>query len=195
MQSANPNRKICPVLGVPLAATDYAAASAYCHAFATDPSVREGKSTLAVAATATHPVTLARHDPEFRAVLAKFDLIVPDGMPLVWIMNLQGAGLRDRVYGPTLMLHVLAIPGASHFFLGGSEELLAILKTRLLERFPHLSIAGSYSPPFSPDGVWSKEENDRMLQKIAESGAQCIWVGLGCPKQELWIAYWKAVCI
>jgi len=114
---------------------------------------------------------------------------VPDGMPLVWAMNRRGAGLQDRVYGPTLMLHALAQPGVTHFLLGGSEEMLERLAAKLQERFPGLRLAGSYAPPF---GEWSREENERIFQKIAASGAQYIWVGLGCPKQEQWIARHKA---
>lgn len=180
-----PNPKTCPVLGVPLAITDYAGAATLAHEWA-----KASSGVYAVAATASHAVTLARHDPAFGTELAKFDLIVPDGMPLVWVMNLRGAGMKDRVYGPNLMLRVLEKPGISHFLLGGSEELLEVLTAKLRERFPGIAIAGSYSPPF---GVWPAGEDERIFQKIAESGAQCIWVGLGCPKQESWIGRNKAV--
>lgn len=174
---------ICPVLGIPLAVTDYQKAVEISRVWAETPGVH------AVAAANTHVVTLGRHDPAFAAVLAQFDLIVPDGMPLVWAMNAQGAGMKDRVYGPTLMLHALAQPGVSHFLLGGSEELLERLSLKLRERFPGLLLAGRYAPPF---GEWEQEENGRIFQKIAASGAQYIWVGLGCPKQEGWIARHKA---
>ena len=173
----------CPVLGIPLAVTDYAGAAAQVRAWADTPGVK------AVAAANTHVVALARHDPEFGQALAQFDLVVPDGMPLVWAMNRQGAALTDRVYGPTLMLHALAQPGVPHFFLGGSEELLGQLTARLRERFPGLIVAGTYAPPF---GEWPEGEDARIFEKIASSGARYIWVGLGCPKQERWIARNKA---
>lgn len=189
MQTSNIEQKNCPVLGVALAVTDYEAAAATVHAWST--AARSEKLARTVSAANTHVVTLARHDRQFGQALASYDMVVPDGMPLIWVMNRRGAGLRDRVYGPTLMLHVLQLPGVSHFFLGGSEKLLETLSVKLKERFPALRIAGSYSPPFSPDG-WSEEENARILRKIAESGAECVWVGLGCPKQELWIARNKA---
>ena len=179
-----PAFETCPVLGIPLAVVDYASAVAVTRAWADD-----GATVRAVAAANTHVVALGRHDREFGAVLSQFDLVVPDGMPLVWAMNRCGAGLRDRVYGPTLMLHALAQPGVSHFLLGGSEELLEALTAKLHERFPGLSIAGSYAPPF---GEWPQEENARISEKIAASGARYIWVGLGCPKQERWIARHKA---
>ena len=174
---------ICPLLGTRLAATDYASAVALTRSWADEPGVR------AVAAANTHVVALGRHDPAFAGALAQFDLIVPDGMPLLWAMTRRGAGLRDRVYGPTLMLHALAQPGVSHFLFGGTEELLERLTARLRDRFPGLLIAGSYAPPF---GEWTEEENARIFQKIAASGAKYIWVGIGCPKQEQWIARHKA---
>ena len=175
----------CPVLGIPLAITDYAGAAALTRSWA----LNAGKAVFAVAAANTHVVALGRHEAEFRAALARFELIVPDGMPLVWSMNRRGAALRNRVYGPTLMLHVLEQPGLRHFLLGGSEELLQKLTGKLTERFAGLDIAGTYSPPF---GAWPEGENERIFQRIAESGANCIWVGLGCPKQERWIAEHKA---
>ena len=119
---------LCPLLGVPLAATDYASAVALTRFWAQEGGVR------AVAAANTHVVALGRHDRDFAASLAQFDLIVPDGMPLVWAMNRRGAGLKDRVYGPTLMLHALAQPGVAHFLLGGSEELLERLTARPAHR-------------------------------------------------------------
>ena len=173
----------CQVLGIPLAVIDYAGAVALTRFWADEAAVH------AVAAANTHVVALRRHNPEFAVTLSHFDLIVPDGMPLVWAMNRRGAALRDRVYGPTLMLHALEQPGVPHFLLGGSEHLLETLTTQLGERFPGIRIVGSYSPPF---GEWSEEENAVIIQKIADSGAKYIWVGLGCPKQEQWIARHKS---
>ena len=179
-------------MGVPLAVTDYVAAAAQVVAWAAECG-RGAQAVYAVAAANTHVVTLARHDPFFGAALGQFELVLPDGMPLIWVMNRKRAGMKDRVYGPTFMLHALALPGVSHFFLGGSEELLATLTRKLRDQFPNLEVAGTYSPPFSPTGVWSEEETARIFSAIKTSGAHCIWVGLGCPKQELWIARNKAV--
>ncbi len=183
MQTSNLTVETRRLLGTPLAVTDYERAASLTQVWAREPGVR------AVAAANTHMVAMARHDPAFAATLSRFDLIVPDGMPLIWAMNRRGAGMLDRVYGPTLMLHVLARPGLRHFFLGGSEALLQSLVERLGERFPALEVAGTYAPPF---GVWSAEENARIIEKIAASGARVIWIGLGCPKQERWIADHKA---
>lgn len=178
---------IVPVLGAPLAVIDYASAVALVRMWA-----RQGGRACAVEAANTHVVTLARHDPAFRAAMARFDLWLPDGMPLVWSLNRQlpaAERLRDRVYGPTFMLRCLeATAGRAdegHFLLGGSEELLATLREKLAARVPGAVIAGSYAPPFGP---WPAGENERIFERIAASGARFIWVGLGCPKQEMWMS-------
>jgi N-acetylglucosaminyldiphosphoundecaprenol N-acetyl-beta-D-mannosaminyltransferase len=187
MPSTQPDPKTCPVLGNPLAVTDYARAVALVRSWAA------GRDRVrAVAAANTHLATLGRHDRAFQAALKQFDLLLPDGMPLVWCMNRFGkAGMKDRVYGPTFMLHCLeATQGEfSHFLLGGSQELLEALQQKLCAQFPRLQIAGAYSPPF---GQWPADEDARIIERIAKSGAAFVWIGLGCPKQELWLARNKA---
>jgi N-acetylglucosaminyldiphosphoundecaprenol N-acetyl-beta-D-mannosaminyltransferase len=174
----------CKVLGTPLAVTDYAGAVAQAADWASTP----GQPRL-IAAANTHVTTLARRDSGFREAMAKFDLVLPDGMPLVWVMNRQLATpLSDRVYGPTFMLHCLEATQGDrwrHLFIGGTEELLAELRGKLLSRFPRLQIAGTFSPPF---GEWNQATDDRIISIIEESAAQFVWIGLGCPKQELWLA-------
>lgn len=179
--------RVCDVLGSPLAVLDYVKAMACVRAWAA-----EGTAARAVAAANTHVVTLARHDRDFGAALGKFDLLLPDGMPLVWVMNRRcHAGLSDRVYGPTFMWRCLeATQGEfTHFLLGGSVELLETLQQKLRENFPRLHIAGSYAPPF---GKWPDDEDARIIEKVAASRAHFVWVGLGCPKQEFWIARHKS---
>jgi N-acetylglucosaminyldiphosphoundecaprenol N-acetyl-beta-D-mannosaminyltransferase len=177
-----------PVLGVPLLVGDYARAAEIAREWAG----RADRPYL-IAAANTHVVTLAAGDAEFAESLASFDLVLPDGMPLVWVMNRQlREPLRDRIYGPTFMLRCLeGTQGApwSHMLVGGSEALLAQLATRLQERFPGLVIAGTYAPPF---GAWPASEDARMVAAIRASGAQLVWVGLGCPKQEHWLARQRA---
>lgn len=171
-----------------MACVDYNSAVAQVAAWA-----RLGDRAYAVEAANTHVITLARHRVDFGAAMAKFDLLLPDGMPLVWSVNRQlpvSEQLKGRVYGPTFMLRCLeATAGATeqegHFLLGGSPELLETLQQRLRERFPRVSLAGAYSPPF---GEWPADENARIMQRIRDSGARYIWVGLGCPKQEFWIS-------
>jgi N-acetylglucosaminyldiphosphoundecaprenol N-acetyl-beta-D-mannosaminyltransferase len=179
-----------PVIGLPLACTDYAGAVAWILEKAAAPS-----TAFAVEAANTHVAALARSDASFGESMRRFDLIVPDGMPLVWSLNAAlptAERLTDRVYGPTLMLETLQAtadrPEFRHFLLGGKESTLEKLKAVFAERFAGVSIAGAYSPPF---GEWPADEFERMTAKIRESGANLIWVGLGCPKQEHWIARHK----
>ncbi len=177
----------CSVIGTPLAVTDYSGAVAQAKEWARDNTVPR-----CIAAANTHVVTLARRDPAFREALEKFDIVLPDGMPLVWVMNRKlEEPLSDRVYGPTFMLRCLeATQGEpwKHLLIGGTEELLANLRGKLLTQFPNLQLAESYAPPF---GNWSDEENARIIEHIRNSGAQFVWIGLGCPKQELWLARHK----
>lgn len=179
-----------PVIGLPLACTDYAGAVAWILEKAAD-----GITTYAVEAANTHVAALARSDRDFGDTMRRFDLIVPDGMPLVWSLNAAlpaDQRLRDRVYGPTLMLETLRAtagrPEFRHFLFGGKESTLEKLRASFAERFPGVAIAGAYSPPF---GEWPADEFDRVCEKIRASGANLIWVGLGCPKQEHWIARHK----
>jgi N-acetylglucosaminyldiphosphoundecaprenol N-acetyl-beta-D-mannosaminyltransferase len=127
--------------------------------------------------------------------MSHFDLIVPDGMPLVWAINRQlppGEKLGDRVYGPTLMLETLKAsqhqPQFRHFLFGGRQATLDKLVSSFATRFPGATIAGSYSPPF---GDWPPDEFEKVRAQILASRANLVWVGLGCPKQEHWIAKHK----
>jgi N-acetylglucosaminyldiphosphoundecaprenol N-acetyl-beta-D-mannosaminyltransferase len=179
-----------PVIGLPLACTDYAGAVDWILGKAAERS-----TAFAVEAANTHVAALARADEAFGEAMCRFDLIVPDGMPLVWSLNAAlppADRLKDRVYGPTLMLETLQAtdgrPEFRHFLFGGKESTLINLKSVFAGRYPGVSIAGAYSPPF---GEWPEDEFDRICQKIRESGANLIWVGLGCPKQEHWIARHK----
>jgi len=182
--------RTCSVIGLPLACTDYAGAVAWILE-------KAGSATeaCAVEAANTHVAALARSDASFGEAMNRFDLIVPDGMPLDWSINARlppRERLTDRVYGPTLMLETLKAtadrPQFRHFLLGGKESTLEKLKSVFAGRFPGVSIAGTYSPPF---GEWPEDEFQRICAMIRDSGANLIWVGLGCPKQERWIARHK----
>ncbi|GAB4247553.1 MAG: hypothetical protein OHK005_13810 [Candidatus Methylacidiphilales bacterium] len=140
----------------------------------------------AVCAANTHIVSLARHDPSFGAVMRQFDLILPDGMPLVWTLNAGGAGLSDRVYGPYFMREALCQLGPpwKHFFFGGRRETLDRLVEQARSFAPRVQIAGTFSPPFRH---WNEEEEREFAQIIERSGADFIWVALGGERQERWI--------
>jgi N-acetylglucosaminyldiphosphoundecaprenol N-acetyl-beta-D-mannosaminyltransferase len=175
------------VIGLPVAVTDYDAAVIEIKRMA-----RDGTRVFAVEAANTHVASLARQDEKFGASMRRFDLICPDGMPLVWAVNRQvgrSEVLKDRVYGPTLMLRTLEGTAGEgqyrHFLLGGQQSTLDRLSERFARDFPGAAIAGVYSPPF---GEWPPDEFDRIAGMIRDTGANLIWVGLGCPKQEHWIA-------
>ena len=183
--------KSISIIGLPVAVTTYAGAVEWILDCA-----RRRDRAYAVEAANTHVAALARTDREFGDAMLRFDLICPDGMPLVWTLNSRltaAETLIDRVYGPTLMLETLkATDGRSadfkHFLLGGKQSTLDDLTKNFADRFPGVTIAGTHSPPF---GEWPESEFDVIAGKIRESGANLIWVGLGCPKQELWIARYK----
>lgn len=140
-----------------------------------------------VCVTGVHGVMESQRDPELRRIHNRAGLVTPDGMPLVWISHLRGQRHVRRVYGPDLLLAVCehsAGLGYRHFFYGGEPGVADALALRLQERFPGLVVAGTYSPPFA---VVTAEEDARINDMIAKSGADVVWVGLGTPKQERWM--------
>lgn len=140
----------------------------------------------ALAASNTHIISAARANEDFGRVMRQFDLVLPDGMPLVWLLNSRGAGLKDRVYGPYFMRYVLERTPAPwrHFFFGGSPETLERLceNARLLN--PQIEIAGTLSPPYR---AWSQREQDEFVEHINAARPDFIWVALGGERQERWI--------
>lgn len=136
--------------------------------------------------------TMETHDSdEFRRVVNNADMVTPDGVPLVWALRALGATGASRVYGPTLVLHLCeeaARRGIPVFLYGGTPESVVAFERFLLERYPSLKIAGSIAPPFRP---LTPDEDAADTQRIAASGAGITFVGLGCPKQERWMAAHK----
>ncbi len=167
------------LLGTPLLATSYERLIAQTHALAL-----EG-ATCAIDLTNTHIVTLRRQEARFRELTSRFDYFVPDGMPLIWCLNARGAGLRDRVYGPTFMRRCLEASPApwKHYLLGGSVECVARLRARFS---PPAQIVGARHGYFAPD------EEAEILDEIKRLEPDFIWIGLGTPKQQDWIYRHKA---
>lgn len=147
---------------------------------------RSPEEALVVACCNVHSVMSARRNPDLANSLAGAQIATPDGMPLVWALNvLYGQKLADRVYGPDLMLAVMSdgrSTSLAHFLLGGTEATLTKLTHGLASKLDGVIIAGTFSPPFA-----SLDEMDipAMVAAIARSGAEVIWLGLGMPKQEL----------
>jgi N-acetylglucosaminyldiphosphoundecaprenol N-acetyl-beta-D-mannosaminyltransferase len=140
-----------------------------------------------IAVTNVHVLMEARHSLSFKRVLDSADLCVPDGMPLVWIGRSRGYSLKRRVYGPDLLLDFCretSARGYRHFFYGGARGVPEALATKLKCQFPMLEVAGTCSPPFRP---LTPEEDASVVEMINRAGADVLWVGLGCPKQECWM--------
>lgn len=135
-------------------------------------------------------VLSARKDPAVRAAFDSASIVCPDGMPLVWLGRRAGEEV-ERVYGPDFMIDLMTATGGkySHYFYGGAPGVAEEMARRLTERFPGLRIAGCSSPPFGIDPV---DDSSADVETIERSGADILWVGLGHPKQELWMAHNRA---
>jgi exopolysaccharide biosynthesis WecB/TagA/CpsF family protein len=169
------------LLGVLVDAVDYAAA------VETIVQAAERPAPCAVSALAVHGVMTGYLDEAQRARLNHLDLNVPDGQPVRWALNLlHRTQLSDRVYGPTLMLRVCeaAVEHKLPIYLYGSHgDVLEALRTRLQTRFPELTIAGSEPSRFR---TLDAAEKRATVERIRASGARITFVGLGCPRQEVW---------
>ena len=171
------------VLGVPLALTDYDETMVWMDATI----AHGGKGYICVAAT--HTIMVCDEDPELREAVLNSSLTVPDGQPLVWAMNALGGDLEDRVYGPELMARYCeraATTGARMYLYGGRNQgALVQLALNLRKRFPGVKIVGGYSPPFRD---LSEEEEDAIVAEMNACKPDVVWVGVGAPKQEKWMA-------
>ena len=141
-----------------------------------------------VCCTSVHGLVVAQRDPEIRTALNRAGLATKDGMPLVWWCRHSGfpeAGRVDAAGLVIAMCEIGAQRGHRHFFYGGSPGVCETLVTRLTRRFPGLMVAGYRSPPFRP---LTEEEGAADIAAINEARPDFVWVGLGMPKQEKWMA-------
>jgi N-acetylglucosaminyldiphosphoundecaprenol N-acetyl-beta-D-mannosaminyltransferase len=141
-----------------------------------------------VCVTGVHGVMESQRDTGLAAIHNNAGLTTPDGMPMVWAGKAAGARWIERVYGPDMMLRLLAeaqARGWSSFFYGGAPGVPELLAERLEDRFPGLLVAGTLSPPFRP---LTRDEVEETAALINASGATLVWVGLSTPKQERWMA-------
>jgi exopolysaccharide biosynthesis WecB/TagA/CpsF family protein len=171
------------VLGVNVSRVDYesAVAAIICAA-------REQRS-FGATALAVHGVMEAYRDGSFAEILNRLHLITPDGQPVRWAMNLLGAReLKDRVYGPTLMLKVCEQAASNQlpiFLFGSTKAVLDQLSANLQTKFPGLVVAGVQPDRFREA---SADEDELDIATINQSGARIVLVGRGCPRQEKWVA-------
>ena len=175
-------RLVVPVLGVPIdVITNHRAVSVVGQ-------WAKHKESRVVCICNAHSVVTAGSDPSFMQVLEQADMATADGAPVAWMLRRLGAAGQPRVSGPDLMLDccaAAATSGEAVFLYGGTESTLALLQSALLKRWPTLRIVGAISPPFR---VLTAEEDAEIVSTINTSGAGIVWVGLGCPKQERWMA-------
>jgi N-acetylglucosaminyldiphosphoundecaprenol N-acetyl-beta-D-mannosaminyltransferase len=147
--------------------------------------IADHSATRFIAVTGMHGTVEAQHDQSFKDILRRADLVVPDGMPLVWLGRNRGYSLERRVYGPELMESFCRVTREKyrHYFYGGApgvaENLAAFLHCQ-----SRVCIAGTYSPPFRP---LTSREDDEIVRLIHLAAPDVIWVGLSTPKQERWM--------
>jgi N-acetylglucosaminyldiphosphoundecaprenol N-acetyl-beta-D-mannosaminyltransferase len=171
------------LLGVPVSMIDYDGAIALMD------ELVDARARGYVCAAPVHALMVAQEDAEMLAALRGSTIVVPDGMPLVWAANMLGESLDDRVYGPELMLRYsdrCAERGHRVWLYGGRDQgSLVQLALSMRRRHPGIRIVGGYSPPFR---ALSVEEEDSLVQQINEARPDVLWVGIGVPKQEKWMA-------
>lgn len=170
------------ILGVRVDPTSYEAATSRVIAWA------QKNESRYVCAANVHMLMEAHDAPDFKDVLNAADLVTPDGMPLVWLLRRQGYPHQTRVYGPDLTLEVIAGAAAEKIpvgFYGGTPDILETMTGVFKSMHPGLQVPYAYSPPFRP---LTAAEDAEVVNHIEQSGARILFVGLGCPRQERWMA-------
>ena len=168
------------LFGILYSATNYAEA-----VDAIAQAARSGAGGI-VSCHAVHATVTFSQDPELTKIVNTFEMITPDGQPVRWALNWgHRTGLSDRVYGPELMLQTCqraAADGLSIYLYGGTDDVLAKLKQQLTNLYPTLKVAGMFAPPFRQ---LTNEEEQEVANDMNQSGANIVFIGLGCPKQDL----------
>ncbi len=168
------------VVGAPISVTDYDEAVACVLAAA------RRQVPYLVTALAVHGVVETRSRPEFRRAIENFDIVTPDGQPVRMALNwFHRAGLADRVYGPTLTLRLCeraAREGVPVYFYGSTADVVATLAGAMQAQYPGLRVAGAEPSVFRP---LTGAESRALGERSRASGAGIVFIGLGCPRQEL----------
>ena len=135
-----------------------------------------------------HPVMEAQADAELKRIYNRSFLTTPDGMPMVWLNRWQGARHVTRVYGPDLMLEIFQLSearGWKHFFYGGSDGVAEAMRMEMVKRFPKLQVVGTFEPPFR---TLTDAEEKQLAEQVRAAQPDLLWVGLGSPKQDRFMA-------
>ncbi len=141
-----------------------------------------------VCVASVHGVMEAQRDSELLGIFNQAAIVTPDGMPLTWVGWIQGFTQMDRVFGPDFMIEMCRISvdrGYRHFLYGGMPGVANELGKRLLQTFPGLEVVGTHTPPFRD---LNPEEEEEIVRQVTESKPHIIWVGIGAPKQERFMA-------
>jgi N-acetylglucosaminyldiphosphoundecaprenol N-acetyl-beta-D-mannosaminyltransferase len=165
----------------------YAVGSVESSAAAIVAMAQEKNSCKTVIFAPAYDAVLAKKDAVIKEATLSADLICADGMPIVWMQRVKGAKTAQRCSGPDVMAEVLRLSldrGQRHFFYGSTPEVLRRIIGNLEVAYPGIKIAGHYAPPFRE---LTDAEDMMICDMISQSGADHVWVGLGCPKQQLWM--------
>ncbi|KXG74446.1 WecB/TagA/CpsF family glycosyltransferase [Thermotalea metallivorans] len=144
----------------------------------------DGTSCRMIVTPNTEIVMEAQKDPDLLEIMKEADLVIPDGIGLIYASKIQGTGLRERVTGVDLMYRILEYCHENHkkiYLLGGKPGVAALAGQNIRNKFPHIAVAGTQ------DGYFQREEEGRIVEEINRSGAEILFVALGAPKQEKWI--------
>lgn len=174
--------KRCDILGIPFDMVDYH------NVLETILRWRSEQKSSYIVVTNPHSVLVCHRDRQMAHATTKAGRVLPDGVGIILAANLLGRNHHGRVTGPTLMLKLCDWArryGFRHYFYGGAESVADRLADRLSAMFPGLQVAGTYSPPFSP---LTQQQDSEIIQRINSAKPDIVWVGLGAPKQEKWMA-------
>ncbi len=141
-----------------------------------------------VCVAGVHGVMEAQDSPQLRSAYTNSDMTIPDGMPLVWVGHSQGYAEMSRVTGPDLMLEIFRrreFEEVTHFLYGGQEGIAEELRDKLMVRFPWIKIVGVATPPFCES---IDREQEDFIATINQLKPDIVWVGISCPKQEIFMA-------
>lgn len=172
----------CNILGLNVAVTNMKETVSYI-----EKDIKKLKGNY-ICITNVHTTIMAYEDKKYKDIQNNAVLILPDGNPLSSLSRKMGFKEAERVTGPDLMHEIFKLSeknGYKHYFYGSTEETLKELNIKLLEKYPKLNIVGMYSPPFKSA---VELENKEKLNEINNLNPDFIWVGLGAPKQEIWMS-------
>lgn len=179
---SNSQFETCRILGVNIAAINMPWLVKHLNQY------RKELSGKYICVSNVHTTVMSYEDEAYRAVQNGAYLAIPDGKPLSVVCKKRGHKNAGRTTGPDLMRELFLVSskeGYRHYFYGATQETLDLLRKKLLETYPGIEIAGMYAPPFRP---LTLEEDEQVIRAINEAGADFVWIGIGAPKQENFMA-------